>query len=318
MARRPNHELTDYMEPWAKKINPRLVPDSNNITEITFEHFEDETKSLKIRLDNLNLNTLLLIRNGSVVGTIPTAVSDIDASAITSGTVARARGGWGVDTSSWPNDSFAKITAGEWAARTPAQVRSDIGANNASNINSGLLSAEFGGLGIDPNFFVNENFLKVVNTVFGRGVIQVTPDQVRTAIQALGPYATYQNSLGSDVQISVAGIWYVGATVTLPAGTYLINGHMLCARSTTTAVIFYSRIRDVTNSVTVTGSQMYHPSVTNGGVAMSMSSILTLTGTATIRLEATCSTGSANNLIKANSTANSVPNVTRLVATRLN
>jgi hypothetical protein len=104
-------------------------------------------------------------------------------------------------------------------------------------------------------------------------------------------------SLSSDVELTTSDTWYDGPSLSLAAGTWLINSHMLGIRTTTTATRFYSRITDKTNHY-ASGFNMALSNSSQGGTT-SLTAIVTLASTTTIYIQGAASTGSSASLMKA-------------------
>jgi hypothetical protein len=113
-------------------------------------------------------------------------------------------------------------------------------------------------------------------------------------------------SLSADVQMPSSNTWYNGPSVSLDAGTWLVTAHLTQVRAATTAETIYGRISDGTNHYA--SQQGYHASVSGTGVPMTMTAVITLGSTTTIRAQMATSAGNANSLIKAAMTANSAGN----------
>lgn len=121
-----------------------------------------------------------------------------------------------------------------------------------------------------------------------------------------GAITNVEGLLGADVQMPTANTWYDGPTVSLAAGTWLVNCHLTQWRTTTTAATVYARISDGTNHHAST--QGYHPSVAGNGVSLKMTAILTVASTTTIKGQMATSAGATTTLIKAALTANGAGN----------
>lgn len=112
--------------------------------------------------------------------------------------------------------------------------------------------------------------------------------------------------LAADVAMTANNTWYNGPSVSLTAGTWLVNCHLTHWRSTTTAETVFARISDGTNHYAST--QYYHTSVAGTGGNLAMTAIITLASTTTIRGQAASSAGASTSLIKAAMTANGAGN----------
>ena len=123
-------------------------------------------------------------------------------------------------------------------------------------------------------------------------------------------------SLSADVQMTSNNTWYNGPSFSLAAGTWLVTAHLTQVRAATTAETIYGRITDGTNRYA--SQQGYHASASGAGVPLTMTAIITLTGTATITAQMATSAGNANSLIKAAMTANGAGNnASQITAIRL-
>lgn len=112
--------------------------------------------------------------------------------------------------------------------------------------------------------------------------------------------------LGADVQMPSSNTWYDGPTVSLAAGTWLVNCHMTQIRNATTAENIYARISDGTTHHA--SQQAYHPSASGSGCNVAMTTVLTVASTTTIKGQMATSAGSTNSLIKAAMAANGAGN----------
>lgn len=123
-------------------------------------------------------------------------------------------------------------------------------------------------------------------------------------------------SLGSDVQLLNSNTFYNGPSVTLEAGTWLINAHVTQVRSATTAEHIYARLTNGT--IHYASTQMYHPSVNGAGVSLAMTAIVTLATQTTVHLQCATSAGStASNMRAAMSANNSGNNATQITAVKI-
>jgi hypothetical protein len=132
-----------------------------------------------------------------------------------------------------------------------------------------------------------------------------------------GAITNSEGALGADVTMVSTKTWYTGASLSLASGTWLINAHITLNRTTTTAQHYQVRIQDTTNATSYASSQQYQASVANAPVSMSLTTIITLAGTATIAIQGASSV-STNNLIKAATLANgSGNNATKITAVKI-
>ena len=126
--------------------------------------------------------------------------------------------------------------------------------------------------------------------------------------------------LAADVSIPTANTWYNIVSVSLEAGTWLINSSLLYLRTNNVADIVYCRISN--------GSTTYYASASENRIAtnnatlnLSTTTIITLTSATTIYLQATQNTTAAANvaLVKAAMAANGAGNnATQITAIRVN
>jgi hypothetical protein len=100
--------------------------------------YQIEDPGVQDRVRDLPLDRRAIVEdmtfNAAAVGALA-GVTQIGGSFVT----ARANGGLGADASGFAASSFLRATANGYEARTAAQVRSDIGADNAGNLTAGLL-----------------------------------------------------------------------------------------------------------------------------------------------------------------------------------
>jgi hypothetical protein len=103
---------------------------------------------------------------------------------------------------------------------------------------------------------------------------------------------TTDAALTADVNLSANNSWTDAVTLSLAAGTWLLQGHVTFFRAVTTAVVFQARISDGTTHHA--SGQQQQPSVTpNNGTTISLSRVVTLSGTTTIRLQGACLSGAS-------------------------
>jgi hypothetical protein len=140
------------------------------------------------------------------------------------------------------------------------------------------------------------------------------------AVQWQSPSGVLQQltaALAADVQMPTSNVWVDGPSLTLDAGTWLLTAQVTCVRNATTLLTYYARLSDglVTHFAS---TQQSHPSQNPHSVSMVLTSLVTLALSTTVKIQATTSAGSANNLMKAALAANgSGNNATRLVALKL-
>jgi hypothetical protein len=121
-----------------------------------------------------------------------------------------------------------------------------------------------------------------------------------------GTLATDSATLSADVQLPVTGTWYDGPTLSLAAGTWYVSGTVTFNRTATTATQWLARISDGTNHYA--SSQTYQGSVSGHTDSLSLTAIITLASTTTIRLQGTTTAGATACLMKASTPASSSGN----------
>lgn len=181
-----------------------------------------------------------------------------------------------------------------------------VSGTNIKTVNSTSLLGS-GDVAVQPTLVSGTN-IKTVNgnTLLGSGDISITG----------GDITNTEASLSADVQMPTSGTWYNGPSVTLGAGTWLITGHVTFWRTATTATTWFGRISDGTNHHA--SGQMYTASLAGIGGVMTLTAVVTLTGSTTIRIQGTTSAGATACLMKAATTANgSGNNATQITAIQL-
>lgn len=122
--------------------------------------------------------------------------------------------------------------------------------------------------------------------------------------------------LSADVQMPTSNTWYDGPSVSLAAGTWLINTHTTLARTATTALTYFNRLTDGTNHHA--SSSQYQASVANHTVSIGLSAVITLASTTTIKIQSTSNAGATSVLMKAALLANgSGNNATQITAVKI-
>lgn len=130
------------------------------------------------------------------------------------------------------------------------------------------------------------------------------------------PLTSASAALGADVSLTTSGTWYDGPSVSLAAGTWLVNATVTLNRTDATAVTYFSRITDGTTHYAST--QAYQAAVADHSDSVSLSAVITLVGTTTIKAQSTTDAGAATALMKAATTANgSGNNATQIVAVKI-
>ena len=121
-----------------------------------------------------------------------------------------------------------------------------------------------------------------------------------------GAITSAQANLSADVQMPTTGTWYDGPSITLAAGTWLVNSNVQFVRTATTATQWISRISNGTTHYA--SGQQYSASVSGNTVQINLSCIITLTGTTTVKIQSTTSAGATACLMKAATTSSSSGN----------
>jgi len=131
-----------------------------------------------------------------------------------------------------------------------------------------------------------------------------------------GSLTSSEASLATDVQMPTSNTWYDGPSVSLAAGTWLINTHTTLARTATTALTYFNRLTDGTNHHA--SSSQYQASVANHTVSIGLSAVITLASTTTIKIQSTSNAGATSVLMKAALLANgSGNNATQITAVKI-
>jgi len=126
-----------------------------------------------------------------------------------------------------------------------------------------------------------------------------------------GSFPYVSANLAADVALAVTGTWYDGPSVSLETGTWFVTGTVTCNRTATTLAAYYARI--TTGTVHYASTQMTQPSQNPHSVSLSMSAIVVVGTTTTVKLQATNSAGSASDkMIAATSAYGSGNNATHI------
>ena len=143
--------------------------------------------------------------------------------------------------------------------------------------------------------------------------------KVNGSIQATsGVILSYSGvKLQADVPMSSSNNVFVNVTgLSLTSGTWLVNSSLLHSRAAATAETIYARI---SGSSTIYASTMgTRPATSNYGLNLSMTTIIPLTTSTTITLQAATSVGATTSLIKGELMANPQGNnATQITAIRV-
>lgn len=122
-------------------------------------------------------------------------------------------------------------------------------------------------------------------------------------------------SLSAAVNLTVTGTWYDGPSVSLTAGTWLVVAHASFSRTTAVATTWEARIYD--GSTAYASSNRFTPATANTASGLSLQAIVTLTGSATMTLQATTNAGATACLMRDTTFVNGISNATRISAVKL-
>lgn len=126
----------------------------------------------------------------------------------------------------------------------------------------------------------------------------------------------FTSSLGSNVQLSTSNTFANGPSLTLPAGTWLINCHAHFQKTTTTASQVTARIR--AGATTIASQNAYHASLSGITLAFAMTAVVVLADETTVTLQMATTVGSTVALMRASAANNGDGNnATQINAIRL-
>jgi hypothetical protein len=174
--------------------------------------------------------------------------------------------------------------------------------SNLSGTNSGdnAVNSLYSGLSASKqDTLVSGTNIKTINgtSLLGSGDLTISG----------GGSISYEESvLETDVVMSTSNLFYDIVSVSLSAGTWLLNAHLTQVRGATTAETIVARLTDKTTNYA--SQQMYHPSASGAGVALSMTKVLVLESATTIFLQCATNSGNANSRVEAATTINASGN----------
>lgn len=122
-------------------------------------------------------------------------------------------------------------------------------------------------------------------------------------------------TLGAAVNLTTTGTWYDGPSVTLSEGTWLITAHASFSRTTTTATTWEARIYDGTNPLASGNSTT--TALANSATGISMQTVTVVTGTPTVKLQATTNAGAVACLMRDTTFVNGMAGATIISAVRI-
>lgn len=125
---------------------------------------------------------------------------------------------------------------------------------------------------------VSTGNIKSINgqSLLGGGDLSITIDSASSALSAA-------------VGLAVTSTWYDGPSVTLDAGTWLITATASFSRSTAVATVWEARLNNGTTSYA--SGNTFTPAVANNAASISLSAVVTLTASTTVKLQATTNAG---------------------------
>ena len=181
--------------------------------------------------------------------------------------------------------------------------------------------------GTPANFYTEPYILPVATSTTIGGV---KPDNITITVAADGTISSLGGSGGSggsgsgittqqallttDVQLTTSNTFFDILSLTLTSGKYLITSNSNYQRAVTAnpgIAAFYDGSNYLANG------SAYTASATQSSTELSLSTILNITETTTIKLQAQCSSGSTSSLVKATRIAGATIGTTNLIALRL-
>jgi hypothetical protein len=128
--------------------------------------------------------------------------------------------------------------------------------------------------------------------------------------------SSQESFLSADVSLPTSNTWVNGPSISLSAGTWLVQGHITFVRAGAATTTWFARITDGTTHHAST--QTYSESLANVSRSVALTSVITLATTTTIRLQATTNNGAAGAVMKAALTSNGAGNnATQITAIRV-
>lgn len=162
-----------------------------------------------------------------------------------------------------------------------------------------------------------------INTYDGKLYLKKNAGGVESIVEVTGAPDTgggalshAESLLASDVTLAINLQWYDIVSVSLAAGTWLVTCFMSHQRNATSTEQVYARITDGTNHYAST--MFFHTSTNQHVGTLSMTTIITLASTTTIKGQASTSSGASTSYIKAAIVSNaSGNNATQIVAVKI-
>ncbi len=124
-----------------------------------------------------------------------------------------------------------------------------------------------------------------------------------------------EDELGGSVALATTATWYDGPSVSLSAGTWVVNAHATFSRTTATATTWEARVGDGTT--TYASSGITTPATTNQETSLAMTTVITLGATTTIKIQATTNAGAAACLMRETTFLNAETGATKITAIRI-
>ena len=178
--------------------------------------------------------------------------------------------------------------------------------------------------GTPSNFYTAPYTLPIATTTTIGGVkpdnttITISPDGTITSLGGGGGSSgitAQQTLLSSDLQLTTANTWYDVLSLTLTSGKYIITSNANFNRTNGTATTWLAALFDGTNYLA--NGMTYSVGASPLGSEISISTILNITETITIKLVAQSSGGTTSSLVKASRISGVTTGATNLIALRL-